>query len=112
SPTRRDRSPCPRSAARARAPPRRRARPRRPRAGGRSREPREERERAGLVEHVVQIAALRALDARRAAVDARAAADHARRVGDPALELLEAALGDPHAARVAVVDEYRGPARL
>ena len=45
---------------------------------------------AGLVEHLVEVAALRALDARRAAVRARARRDHARRVGDPALELLEA----------------------
>ena len=71
-----------------------------------------EHARAGLVEHVVQVAALRALDARRAAVGARAAGDHPRRVGDPALELLEAALGDPDAAGVAVVDEDRRPAGL
>ena len=47
----------------------------------------QERQRAGLVEHVVEVAALRALDARRAAVRARAAADHRRGVTHPALEL-------------------------
>ena len=43
---------------------------------------------------------------------ARAAVEHARRVGDPALELLEAALGDADAAGVAVVDEDRRRARV
>src|SRR5207253_1088681 len=40
----------------------------------------EEGERAGLVEEVVQVAALRALHARRAAVVTRAAGDHPRGV--------------------------------
>src|SRR6478672_11443576 len=75
-----------------------------------SSEPGEERQRTGLVEHVVQVAALGALDARRAAVAARAATDHRGGVRDPALELVEAALGDPDAAGVAVVDEDRGRA--
>src|SRR3954447_19831709 len=65
----------------------------------------QEAQRAVLVEHVVQIAALRALNAGRAAARARAAAEQSRRVADPALELLEAALGDPDAAGVTVVDE-------
>ena len=67
---------------------------------------------AGLVEHVVQVAALRRLDAGRAAALARAAGDHLRGVRDPALERLEAARGDPDAAGVAVVDEDRRPAGL
>src|SRR5438270_7335005 len=54
--------------------------------------------RAVLVEPFVQVAALRALDARGAAVLARAPLEHPHRVGDPALELLEAALGDADAA--------------
>ena len=43
----------------------------------------EERQRAGLVEHVVQVAALRALDAGRAAVAARAAAEQRGGVARP-----------------------------
>src|SRR3954471_13481222 len=65
----------------------------------------QKRQRAHLVEIVVEVAALRALHARRAAALARAAVEQANRVGDPALELLEAALRDPDAARVPVVDE-------
>ena len=67
--------------------------------------------RSFLVEHLVEVAALRALHARRAAVGARAALEHARRVLDPALEGVEAALGDADAAGVAVVDEDRRSAR-
>src|SRR5207253_3955052 len=66
---------------------------------------RQERERAGLVEELVEVAALRALDARRAAALARAALEQPHRVGHPAVELLEAARGDADAAGVAVVDE-------
>src|SRR5438270_4361974 len=72
----------------------------------------EEGQRPVLVEHVVEVPALRALDARGAAVAARAAADHRGRVAHPAFELLEAALGDPDTAGVAVVDEDGGPRRL
>src|SRR5947207_2537879 len=68
--------------------------------------------RPRFVEHLVQVAALGALDAGRAPVLAGAAADHRRRVGDPALELLEAALGDADAAGVAVVDEDGRPPGL
>src|SRR5258708_12433474 len=70
-------------------------------------QPREEQKSTRLVEHVVQVAALRALDTRGAAVAARAAADHRRRVCNPALELVETALGDPDTAGMAVVDEHR-----
>src|SRR5258708_31095346 len=72
-----------------------------------SSQPGEERQRAGLVEHVVQVPAFGALDERRAAVAAWAAADHRRGVRHPALELVEAALGDPDTAGMAVVDEHR-----
>src|SRR5439155_26782955 len=67
--------------------------------------PLEQGERAGLVERFVQVAALRALDARGAAEQAWAAGQHPRRVLDPALEGLEAALRDPDTAGMAVVDE-------
>src|SRR5581483_2090915 len=74
--------------------------------------PPKERERTALVEHLVQVAALRALYARRAAVGARAAGDQLGRVAHPPLELLEPALGDADAAGVAVVDEDGGTAGL
>src|SRR5437868_13422443 len=67
--------------------------------------PLEQGQRAGLVERLIQVAALGALDAGRAAEQAWAPAQHPRRVLDPAFEGLEAALGDPDAAGVAVVDE-------
>src|SRR5579864_9661241 len=67
----------------------------------------QEREGPGLVEVLVQVAAFRALDAGRAAALARAALQQADGVRDPALELLEAALGDADSAGVAVVDEHR-----
>src|SRR5439155_22618872 len=67
----------------------------------------EERERPGLVERLVQVAALRALHAGGASVLAGAAGEELRRVAGPALEGLEAALGDPDPAGVAVVDEDR-----
>src|SRR5690348_11721602 len=69
------------------------------------RHPRQQRQRAGLVEELVEVAALRALDAGRAAALARTAGEKLHRVGDPALELLEAASGDADAAGVTVVDE-------
>ena len=75
------------------------------RAHARIRHPAEQRQRAVLVEVLVEVAALRALDAGRAAALARAALEQPHGVGDPALELLEAALGDADAARVPVVDE-------
>src|SRR3954447_21854704 len=73
----------------------------------RNRHPPQKCQRPALVQVLVQVAALRALHARRAAVLARAALEQPHRVGDPALELVEAALGDPDAAGVAVVDEDR-----
>src|SRR5436189_793015 len=78
----------------------------------RFRHPVQKRQRAALVQQLVEVAALRALHAGGAAALARAALEHAHRVGDPALELLEAALGDPDAAGVAVVDEHGGRARV
>ena len=60
----------------------------------RGQHPVEQRQRAGLVERLVQVAALRTLDARRAAALAGAALEQPNGVGDPALELGEAALGD------------------
>src|SRR5579872_3132983 len=77
----------------------------------RFRHPPEQRRRSGLVEPFVEVAALRALDAARAAVLAGAALQHPDGVGHPAFELVEPALGDPDAARVAVVDEHRRLAR-
>src|SRR3954451_17359951 len=70
----------------------------------------EERRGAFLVEPLVQIAALRALDARWAPAIAWAAVQHLQRVRHPALELVEPALGDADATRMAVVDEDRRPA--
>src|SRR3954469_2432038 len=75
-------------------------------------EPSQERQGSALVVHLVQVAALRALDARGTAVAAGAALEHPRGVGDPTLESVEAALGDPDAAGVAVVDEHRRAVRL
>src|ERR1700758_1904426 len=69
------------------------------------RHPLQKCEGAGLVEVLVEVAALRALHAGRATALARAAGEQLGRVGDPALELLEATGGDADAARVAVVDE-------
>src|SRR5581483_956353 len=74
--------------------------------------PPQEGQRAALVEQVVEVPALRALHARGAAVRAGAARDQLRGVARPALELLEAALGDPDAAGVPVVDEDGRAARL
>ena len=65
----------------------------------------------GLVEMLVQVAALRALHARRAAGLARATRQHARGIRDPALETLEAALRQPDTTRVAVVHEDRRASR-
>src|SRR3954452_21159837 len=73
----------------------------------RSRHSAEESRSAFLVEPLVQVAALRALHARRAPVVTRAAVQHLQRVRHPALELLEPALGDADAARMAVIDEDR-----
>src|SRR3954454_20973543 len=70
----------------------------------------EERRGALLVEPFVEIAALRALDARWAPALAGAAVEHLQRVRHPALELVEPALGDADSARMSVVDEDRGPA--
>src|SRR6266436_6966105 len=78
----------------------------------RFRHPLEQGQGTRLVERLVQVAALRALNARWAAEQAGAAAQHPRRVLDPALEGLETALGDPDAAWVAVVDEDRRRAGL
>src|SRR6266540_5845066 len=78
----------------------------------RFRHPGEQRRRAVLVEVLVEVAAFRALYAGGAAVLAWAALEHPHGVGDPALELLEAALGDADAAGMAVVDEHGGGARV
>src|SRR5207249_2412238 len=93
---------------------RRRSRPRRARVRGSSgrQHPPEQPQRTVLVEELVQVAALRALDARGAAVLAGTAREHPRRVAHPLLEDLEASLGDSNAAWVAVVDENRGLAGL
>src|SRR5881398_2546125 len=72
----------------------------------------EQREGAGLVERLVQVPALRALHAGGTTVLARAAVQQLGRVRDPALERIEAALGDADAARVAVVDKDRRRAGL
>src|SRR5438105_969483 len=72
----------------------------------------QELERARLVERLVQVAALRALDAGRAAPLAGASLKQLGGVVRPALEDVEAALRDTHAASVAVVDEDRRPAGL
>src|SRR3569833_3779155 len=72
----------------------------------------QECERAALVEVLVEVAALRALHAGRAAVVARPALEQPHRVGDPALELVEAALGAADAAGVAVVGEDGRRARV
>src|SRR5919106_3972345 len=74
--------------------------------------PPEEREGAVLVQELVQVAALGGLDAGRAAVGARAPGEQALGVRHPALDLVVAAARDADAARVAVVDEHRRPARL
>src|SRR3954467_10313482 len=69
--------------------------------------PSQERQRALLVEPLVQVAAFRRLDAGRAAAFAGAAGEQALGVADPALEDLEAVLDDADTARVPVVDEDR-----
>src|SRR5919201_837981 len=76
------------------------------------RHPPEESQCAVLVEPLVQVAALGALDAGWAAVRARAALEQLDGVRDPAFEALEAARRDADAAGVAVVDEDRRAARL
>src|SRR5204863_9045956 len=73
----------------------------------RFRHPPQQCRRTGLVQVLVQVAALRALDARRAPALAGAAFQQADGVGDPALELLEASLRDPDSAWMPVVDEDR-----
>src|SRR6266700_3268823 len=85
------------------------------RAGGKSTaspQPLQEAERTVLVEHVVEVAALGALHARRAPVVARTASNQGGGVAGPAFELLETALGDPDAAGMAVVDEDGRPPGL
>src|SRR5919204_3782052 len=74
--------------------------------------PPEESQCAVLVEPLVQVAALGALDAGWAAVRARAALEQLDGVRDPAFEALEAARRDADTAGVAVVDEDRRAARL
>src|SRR5260221_7609463 len=73
----------------------------------RFRHPGQKNSRTGFVEPLIQIPALRTLHARGAAVLAGTALEHVHRVGNPAFELVEAALGDPHAAGMPVVDEDR-----
>src|SRR4029079_14412210 len=69
------------------------------------RHPRQKCECSGLVEVLVQVAALRALDTGWAAALAGTALEQGDRVGHPALDLVEAAGRDADAAGVAVVDE-------
>src|SRR5262245_4241654 len=76
------------------------------------RHPRQKCEGSGLVEVLVEVPALRALDAGGATVLAGAAGEKLGRVGDPALELVEAAGRDPDSAGVAVVDEDGRRARV
>src|SRR4051794_14632716 len=59
------------------------------------------------MEGLVEIAAFGALDAGGTPVLARALADHTSGIGHEPVELIEATLGDPNAAWVAVVDEDR-----
>src|SRR5262252_5648969 len=76
------------------------------------RHPRQKCEGTGLVEELVQVAALRALDARGASTLAWTAGEELGGVRDPALELVEAAGRDADAAGVAVVDEDGRCARV
>src|SRR5882757_2104074 len=71
--------------------------------------PRQEGQHSGLVEHLVEIAALRALHTRGAPRAARAAAQQRSSVPHPAFELIEPAFGDPNTAGVTVVDENGRP---
>jgi hypothetical protein len=94
-----------------------RARPRRPQPRGRLQglgveHPPQECQGAGLVERLVQVAALRALHAGGTAALAGAAGEQLRGVLGPPVEGLETPLGDADAARVAVVDEDRRPPGL
>src|SRR5215216_6489730 len=72
----------------------------------------QEGSRAGLVEELVEVAALRRLHAGGTTLLARTACEQPLGIRDPPLEDLEAALGDPDAAGMAVVDEHGWPARL
>src|SRR5947208_1251505 len=76
------------------------------------RHPGQKCEGTGLVEELVQVAALRTLNARRAPALERAAGKELGGVRDPALELVEAAGRDADAAGVAVVDEDGRCARV
>src|ERR687891_1913294 len=67
----------------------------------------EQRQRAVLVERLVQVPALRALHAGGAAARARAVPEESGRVSGPVLEALEATRGEADPAGVAVVDEDR-----
>src|SRR6266487_4344983 len=67
----------------------------------------EQRPRPRLVERLVEVPALGALHARRATARARAAREQASGVLDPALEAVKPTGGDPHTARMTVVDEDR-----
>src|SRR5690242_15117614 len=69
-------------------------------------------DRSGLVEVVVEVAALRALHARGAAFLAWALGNEPLGVGDETLELVEPAARDPDPPGVAVVDEDRRPPGL
>src|SRR3954468_14234789 len=73
----------------------------------RIRHPRQQFQGARLVEELVQVSALRALDAGGTAALARAARQQLDGVGDPALELVEAARRDSDSTGVAVVDADR-----
>src|SRR5438128_1505193 len=71
------------------------------------RHPRQKFEGTGLVEELVQVPALRALNARGAAAFAGTAGEELGGIGYPALELVEATGRDADPAGVAVVDEDR-----
>src|SRR5439155_16864758 len=90
----------------AHTPPRRRVRPSAPRPSDHRRQ---ERDRALLVEGLVAVPAFRRLNARRAAPGAGTQPDRFERRLQQAGTGLVAALGDPGSARIAVVDEDRGP---
>ena len=66
----------------------------------------------GLGQRLVEVPALRRLDARRAPRLARTVAEQRGRAVDPSLEQLVSAVGDAGAARMSVVDEDRRRAGL
>src|SRR5918996_233207 len=73
---------------------------------------RQERGGRRFVERLVAVAALRALDARRAPERARALPDRLERRLEEALDVSEPSLADAGASRVGVVDEDRRQPRV